>query len=486
MTRARATFGAHRLYGEAAYEHYLFIGSTGSGKTTFVKMLMHSVLSNQALPPRAFLYDPKREFLRALEGMGRLKDCVILNPMDARCSAWDLAQDIDDPISARELATILTPESAGGGDNRFFTNAVRDILTAVTLTLIDAPKNRKAWTFRDLILACLFPTYLKAMLSHTHDWKGRPLLSNIRVQDVYFNRADRRTRANIEASIQAALSVYGPIAAVWHDVTRRSDPSWRTTFSLREWIEDSGDILLLGNDEAARSSLDPINQAIFQRASELMLNQPSIERSTSVDRTWVILDEVREAGKLPVLSRLLNKARSHGITVVLSFQDIEGLKAEYGESVAYEIVAQCGNKAILKLDSPESAKWAVGVFGEQMGPEESVGYTRSSQPSTNVGFHRMVRANLVTSQVLFLAKAGVENGVPAFYKYSEQDPDSPLLFSETDWAKDIAPALPPETQVESFKPHSSADVFSLKKWGQDDWDRLGFVGAPPPIREEEE
>lgn len=488
MKMTKAVFGKHKFVSAAAFDHYLFLGATGSGKTTFLLMLMESVLARQSLPPRSLIYDPKREFLPFVDGMGRLSDAIILNPLDARCSAWDMAKDIFDPIAARELATILTPEEEAKGDNRFFDRAVRDILACVIMTFVKCAPNEGSWRFRDVILACLHPSYLRFVLDQTHDRQGRVLLTNIRVRQVYFEQADKRTSANIVASIQAALATFAPIAAVWEEVCERKDSLWRPNFSLKEWVEDSGDILILGNDESARASIDPLNQALFQRAGELLLNQPTGYVGSGVDQTWVILDEVREAGKLPILSRLLTKARSHGVTLVLSFQDIEGFKAEYGESVAFEIVAQCANKAILKLESPESAKWAVALFGEERGPQETRGRNWSTQGSgSSTNYHNEERTNLVSSQFLFLPKAGLANGIPSFYKHGEQlpYPHEPVVFANTTWKDDIEPYLPKKTDIEPFVPHSNPDIFDLREWTPKDWERLGFAGRPPQLENQQ-
>lgn len=483
MSSHSARFGPFELTGPAKFAHYLLLGGTGSGKSTLLNMLLNSVLNEPAnLPPSALVYDPKREFLPILDGIGRKKDCIILNPMDERCASWDLAKDITDPIAAREFATILTLESTQqSSENRFFTNAVKDFLTACVIAFINlSPGGKPAWTFRDLILTCLYPNYLVAVLSHERDAKGRMLLTSMRVKQVYLDEADPRTKANIWASIQSALGVFEPIAAVWDNVQQRQIGDWPNSFALTDWL-DSGEILVLGNDETARASLDPINQAIFQRASGIVLGQPAQSQSGSIGRTWFFLDEVREAGKFPALSRLMNKARSHGVSVVLAFQDLEGLKAEYGEHIALEIVAQCNNKAILRVDSPESARWAASLFGDVLGPEPSISSTFGAQSSRTISHQRMVRQNVYSSEISFMEYAGVENGIPAYYKHGEQDGETPIIRKDSDWSIDIKPYLPRPTNLESFIPHSSPDVFYLKPFTTQDWSRLGLDGVPPPI-----
>ena len=101
-------------------------------------------------------------------------------------------------------------------------------------------------------------------------------------------------------------------------------------------------MLVLGNDEEQRSALDRVNQLIFRRVSELLL----AEEDSSERRTFVIIDELREAGKLDGLHSLLVRGRSKGACVFLTFQEIEGLREVYGEKVAHEITGQCGSSVL--------------------------------------------------------------------------------------------------------------------------------------------
>jgi type IV secretory pathway TraG/TraD family ATPase VirD4 len=119
-------------------------------------------------------------------------------------------------------------------------------------------------------------------------------------------------------------------------------------------------VLVLGNDDSVRAAMDAINQVLFQRASELVLRKPN----SWSRRSWFFLDEVREAGKLAGLPRLMNKGRSKGVCVALGFQDIHGMKSVYGAELALELVGQCSNKVLLRLESAETAKWASETVGQ--------------------------------------------------------------------------------------------------------------------------
>ena len=100
---------------------------------------------------------------------------------------------------------------------------------------------------------------------------------------------------------------------------------------------------------------------------------------------------------MPGLTSLLSKGRSKGACVVIGFQDIEGLSAAMRDSrVAHEIVGLCANKAVLRLDSAETAKWASAQFGEQEIEQKRV--STSSGKSTQEGTASRNSSNTSTSE----------------------------------------------------------------------------------------
>jgi len=199
-----------------------------------------------------------------------------------------------------------------------------------------------AWEFRDVIYALRNAERLKRLLARCRETED--------LIPQYFS--NERTANDVLSTVATKMQRYTYIAAAWSRARRK--------ISLTEWIS-SGDILLLGNDEAIRSALDAINQVIFKRVTELVLAQSE----SSTRRTWFFLDELRQAGRLNGINSLLTMGRSKGVCVALGFQDIEGLSAVYGEKEAAEIAGLCANKAILRLDSPQTARWAASAFGER-------------------------------------------------------------------------------------------------------------------------
>jgi len=305
---------------------------------------------------RAMIYDAKGDIVSLLYGMGITCPIEILNPFDKRSSAWNIAKDITTPASARQFATILIPEDKNASQP-FFANSARDVIEKVMLSLIQLKPG--SWTLRDLILATQTKEHIVGILEKTAQGKVKI--------ETYFS--DDRTGSNILSEIATRMAPFESVAQAWSSAER--------SVSLTDWVKGES-ILVLGNNEAHRAAHDPINRVIFQRATELTLDLDE----SDTRRVWFFLDEVRDMGSLESLGRLMTKGRSKGVSVVLGFQDIEGMHDAFGKERANEFIGQCANKAILGLNSPETAKWASELFGKYEFMEEETGENKGGSKTT--------------------------------------------------------------------------------------------------------
>jgi type IV secretory pathway TraG/TraD family ATPase VirD4 len=370
--------------------HFLLVGAPGSGKTVSLRMLMQSILP-QVRPGsgwRAIIYDAKQDILPILSGMKLSCPVVTLNALDRRGVAWDMAKDIDSYAVALQVAANLVPDEQG--HNAFFVKAARDLLAAVMIAFhLHRPGE---WLLTDVILTLSDKERAKKLLSL------RPETRHI-ARD-YFSR-DPRTLANIQQTITAHVSMLRPIAAAWSRAEHR--------ISLRQWVNGEF-VLILANDETLRGPLDALNSAILQRLTQLELAQPeSRER-----RSWFFLDEVKEAGKIDCLPRLMTKGRSKGVRCLLAFQTIEGLRSVYGQEIADDITGLCTTKAILRTDSVATAKWAAEVLGEVERREWR--YTSQGGPggrSSSMAEQIVKRESVFTSELMQLPLANSNR----FYGY---------------------------------------------------------------------
>ncbi|MBA4064551.1 MAG: hypothetical protein C0501_12735 [Isosphaera sp.] len=442
-------WGACRLPSAAAVLHWLVVGTTGSGKTLTLRLLMQDALRliTPGSDARALVYDAKRDALPLLAGMGLSCPVKTLNPLDERGVAWAIARDCTAPATAVQLAEVFVPDQ-DRGDNGFFAKAVRDLLSGVFTALdLTAPR---AWTLRDVVLAMTSPR-LRELLDRFDETRDR-----LR----YF--ADDRTLANIMATVSTELAPYRAVAAAWDRAPN--------AISLADWVRGEF-VLVLGNDESVRAPLDAINRAIVQRATELLLNLPE----SSTRRVWLFLDEVREAGRLDGLRSLLNKGRSKGACVVLGCQAIEGLWAEYGRDEANEIAGECNHAAFLRVESPETARWMADRVGEFERREVKPGQAGGAG-QTSLSEDTARRPVVLPSEFQDLPVTDRANGLTGYYL----SPVTGVYRHTTPSADLTARLLPPDANTPDHVPRP-ADAQYLRPWDADDLRRLGFAAEPPPV-----
>ena len=452
-----------RLPSSVASSHFAIVGSTGSGKTISIRLLMQSVLPliGTGKDHRALIYDAKQDMYSILKGINPPCEIMILNPFDKRGVAWDMAKDITSPATAQQIASILIPENKNASQP-FFADAARHLLSGVFISFIKLCPEK--WSLRDVLVALKSKERLSKVLL------ASPETSDLVEQ--YFS--DATTARNVMSTVATKMQRYEFIAAAWSKAEK--------SISLRDWLK-SESILILGNDEATRTALDAINQVIFKRLSELILAQTESESR----RTWIFLDELRQAGKLEGLSSLLTKGRSKGASMILGYQDIEGLREVYGHQLANEIAGQCANKAILRCDSSDTAKWASALFGERevLERRESVSQSSgsshhnysmnpgsSSESESKQTSEQVLKRDVVLpSQIMDILPTTPQTGLTGYYL-------TPIVgayyvTADGDFIKQELIAK--DSTVLDVDPRPESDQY-LQTWGNEDLERLCLEG----------
>jgi type IV secretory pathway TraG/TraD family ATPase VirD4 len=363
-----------------------------------------------------------------------------------------MGRDITSPASALQTSSLLIPEERAGTGNPFFVLAAQNLLRGVLLSFLQTVGTD--WTFRDVLLALRFEERMCQVLEKTME--GRAIL------DQFFQPGE--TLQGIRAMLATKLAPFEVIVAAWDTATEK--------VSLAEFIEGEF-VLVLGNDESTRTALDAINRVLFQRLSELILSQDE----SRTRQTWLFLDEVREAGRLEGLSRLMTKGRSKGACVALGFQAIEGMREVYGNNVAAEIAGLCNNKAILRLESPVSAQWGSSLFDkvEEIDRRESRSWSRNGRGilpslgrSRTLAEQRLTTDAVMASEIMTLPPTGPENGLNGYFMTRARGAyTASIPWNQLKWM----PNRPEVFADVSPRPESSQ---YLREWTSEDLERLGL------------
>lgn len=355
-------FGGLLIPLDRTLTHFALVGTTRSGKTVNMRLLMQAAIPNALAgnasnfpAGRAVVFDPKTEFIPILRGMGVPADRIkLMNPFDKRGVPWDIAGDTLSPADADNVAEILVPEGKDGEKNSaYFVSTSREIVSSV-IQALHFTRGRD-WTLRDFVHVCGDYRRLEALLAVC------PATEHV----IPIHSKTPDTYGNIMSSLQTIVRTFRVVAACWHRATEKP-------LSMNEWMH-SNSVLVLGHNDTQAATFATLNRCLIHKISHSILD-PTIARHPEQERTWIFLDEARDLGKMQGIRELLTRGASKGCTVVLGFQSINGMKADFGENEAHEIVGQCGNLAVFHLGNDhETAKWA----GELIGKFERVEYMKS-------------------------------------------------------------------------------------------------------------
>lgn len=472
-------WGGRFISFSAACKHFLAVGSTGSGKTVVISLLMKEVMREIAkggdANARALVYDSKTDLLPIIRGMGVPENkIVVLDPFDARVWAWDMAADITDPMQADDVASVLIPSSQNE-NNPYFSDTARRFLAGIIEVFIESAPGR--WSLRDLVLAVKSPDRLKAILMSSEETK-----------DLEQHFDPPQTFASVNATLSGHLRKYRSIAAVWHNSGNRN-------FSIRNWM-NSQQVMVLGNNAKAKEPVQRLNALIFAEVAKEILTRPGRSKSEN----WLFLDEFGDLGQLNSLVDLMKLGRSKGAAVVLGAQDIADIDSIYGKDRSRTIFGNAQNIGIVHINSsqPETQRWASEVVGDQQYVREDRSESENVNEKGVSSTGQTTNYNYVTEKAwlpsMFSAElpptddrlglTGVFRIGPTFFK--QYLPADILFGKRGKWNRVPDPAPDYPVQIS----HENPGIFRLGDWDSADVDRLGipelakFI-AVLPLSEEE-
>ena len=356
-------WGTVLLGEEDAESHFVAIGSTGSGKTIVLRLLMQSVLPSvgQGHGQRALIYDAKQDLLPILSAFVNRNCIKTFHPYDARGVSWHIADDVQDSATAMQLVFTLVPES-GADSNPFFRNAARHIAWGVVVSFI---LSKLDWSFADLLRALRSQKLCKRVLRrHPHT---EFLVSQY--------MREPKLASDIFATIAASMMLYEPVASSWEHASER--------LSIRDCIQKEL-VVVLGNAEVSRVATERINCVLCKLWSDQVLAQQEYSTNTY----WGFFDEISEAGPLLHLASFAKKARSKGGRLCIAFQSIAGLQnpKNFGQFLTDDLMANFANRFIARLECPLTANYVSNFIGEQEIEQKSRTSSSGSKASNSVTY----------------------------------------------------------------------------------------------------
>jgi Type IV secretion-system coupling protein DNA-binding domain len=442
-----------------SFQNIFILGQIGSGKTTLLRQLIRSMLADHIAGKkssvRMVLFDYKHDMMSWLARVlaNRLDECrvVVMNPFDERSAAWDMAKDIRTPAHVLALANILFPIDPKA-TQKFWDQAVHAVFIRVTLTFIERAPD--TWTFRDVVNTLLDRERLVETLGLTP--KGKRLLANYQNEKMFndiLSTLDSRTTG----------AGYDIIASIWDRSTR--------TLSLLDFVNGTPSILVLGKSSVATEAVERLNQVLFERLTQILLDRPEA-RPEDPWRLFMVFDEAANMGQLPLLTEALTSLRAKNVSVTIAFQDINHWYKVHGDEGAKAMLAQCANVAVLRCKQ-ETADWASKAIGQGEGWMKN--FTTAADGRTTSGDHMTTRPVVMPEEITHLPMANPANGVSGYFITT----DTHFCFACVRDA--FESQIPIETaRKEDFVPRPDEHQY-LRDFDDEDVLRLGLPTRSPTL-----
>ncbi len=302
-------------------QHFLFVGDTGTGKSSLVRQLLAQIHERKEA---AVVYDPAREYLP--EFFNERRGDVILNPLDARMPYWGPADELTHPTEADALAKSLFPDR--DRENRFFIESPRKIL-AHLLRLHPTPQDLCDW------IAHADPEIDKRV-------KGTPL-------EAIIAKDAPQQRSGVLGVLERASNAFRLLPS----------PEGRKPWTATEWAANRTAWVFLTSTPETRETLRPLISLWL----DFIILRLTAQAGIAAPPTWVIVDEVASLEMLPNLPLALAESRKSNTRIVMGLQGRSQVEMRYGRE-AEAMLSQPRTKIFLRTSEPRAAEWISKCIGE--------------------------------------------------------------------------------------------------------------------------
>jgi len=415
----------------------LAVGAAGSGKTQFLLPLLLQILQEGH---RALIFDRKGEFTSKLP----VQSARLLAPWDRRSARWDIAQDVRTRADARLVASLFVQESK----DPMWSHAARSILSGLMVALATQRPGR--WGFSELAQALQLPDERVAQILSQHAPESARTMQAL------------AGKSKTAQGIMITLESY--MAAIFDLARAEADSLQAPRFSVQRWLKSDNEprvVILQGSERhelMARALASSITSLAIAHISDPSF--PEVRARSGADwRTYFVLDEFPQLGKLEAVETLISVCRAKGARAILGIQDIGQVIQIYGKEIADTWFSQLSVKFVGNTAPGNTAQWLSDMLGDEEldMPQRSLSAGGQGGATTSLSWQRTSRRVIQPAQFstdLSASPAGVVgllqvSGWPGVYRLRWPITPLPTLREgvvPAAWTR--APAPPPRRPAE--------------------------------------
>lgn len=355
------------LIKDSEIQNFCLHGTVGSGKSEVIRRLMNYARQRGDM---VIVYDRSCEFVKSYYDPGTDK---ILNPMDARCAAWDLWRECLTQPDFDNVSNTLIP--MGTKEDPFWQGSGRTIFAEAAYLM----RNDKDRSYSKLV-----DTLLSIKIE-----KLRSYLKSSPAANLVEEKIEKTA-----ISIRAVLTNYVKAIRYLQGIENNGEP-----FTIRDWMrgvreDGKNGWLFISSNADTHASLKPVISMWLSIAIRGLLAMGENRNR----RVWIFADELPTLHKLPDLVEILPEARKFGGCYVIGIQSYAQLEDIYGQKPAETLFDVLNTRAFFRSPSRNIADFAAGEIGEKEILKASEQYSYGVDPvrdGTSVG-KDMERVTLVS------------------------------------------------------------------------------------------
>ena len=384
-------------------QHLILVGGIGSGKTNTFNHIMNSISPQLGPQDVMIVFDTKGDFYKEFYRPG---DIVISNDNTA-CGAvgvdyWNIINEVEDDEhleeNVMEIANALFAERLKSGNDPFFPNAAKDIVTAALYHFV---KVRGSIKSNNKMLSDFFKSVsqndLLDLLSRYPQYEAMKSYIPLKAQE-------------------QALGVMAEIQQVMRSVLvgNFAKPG---TLSIRNLVrKKGGKRIFIEYDIGVGSMLSPIYTLLFDLAIK-----EALCRKKSAGNVFFAVDEFKLLPNLKHIDDAVNFGRSLGIKFMIGIQNTDQIIEAYNENMAMNIFSGFLNQFAFKVNDFSTRKYI----------KERAGTNRKKTVYKTTAVHESIEAaNViedwdVSNLLLGQAVVSLNNSEPFIFRFEEYIPKKP-------------------------------------------------------------
>ena len=316
---------------ELETRHIFLCGRPGCGKTVLLNSLIAQVLDSQPL----VIHDYKGDFT---EKFFCEKTCLLLNPLDARCPGWSIAQEIEEIQDVNSIAESLIPLKPS--EDPFWTITARQVFSGILCYCLHTGRT----TNRDI-------------------WRCAVSGAEHLVQELQGIPGAEQALAQLQQpTSKRANSIVSMMEAYLDPLKYLPDGP----FSVRRWVRSlaAGErvpTIIAENKPDQSETIKPVLTLFFDLLAKFLLALPD----DNSRRCFIFLDELGQLRKLSALVPLLTQGRSKGLSCFIGIQDTGQIQETYGLNLRQSIVSSCASSVLYGVSDPDMAQFLSKKVGER-------------------------------------------------------------------------------------------------------------------------